>query len=107
MALLAQPHLLLMDEPLASLDAPRKAEILPFLTRLKTALKLPIIYVTHSLEELAQLGNSVVLLERGHVLAAGSAGGYGGTVPICRWDSAMTPARCWCAGWPSMIATAC
>ncbi len=70
--LLAQPHLLLMDEPLASLDAPRKAEILPFLTRLKTALKLPVIYVTHALEELAQLGDSVVMLQRGHVLAAGS-----------------------------------
>jgi molybdate transport system ATP-binding protein len=70
--LLAQPHLLLMDEPLASLDSSRKAEILPFLTRLKTALKLPVIYVTHSLEELAQLADSVVLLERGHVLAAGS-----------------------------------
>jgi len=42
-ALLAQPHLLLMDEPLASLDAARKAEILPYLTRLKTALKLPVL----------------------------------------------------------------
>jgi molybdate transport system ATP-binding protein len=48
-ALLAQPKLLLMDEPLASLDPSRKAEILPFLARLKTALKLPVIYVTHAL----------------------------------------------------------
>jgi molybdate transport system ATP-binding protein len=56
-ALLAQPHLLLMDEPLASLDSARKAEIMPYLTRLKTALKLPILYVTHSLEEVAQLAD--------------------------------------------------
>ncbi len=54
-ALLAQPHLLLMDEPLASLDAGRKAEILPYLTRLKTALRLPVIYVTHALDEVVQL----------------------------------------------------
>jgi molybdate transport system ATP-binding protein len=49
-----------MDEPLASLDAPRKAEILPFLARLKTALKLPILYVTHSTEELASLADTLV-----------------------------------------------
>ena len=54
-ALLAQPHLLLMDEPLASLDSARKSEIMPYLTRLKTALKLPILYVTHALDEVAQL----------------------------------------------------
>jgi molybdate transport system ATP-binding protein len=60
-----------MDEPLASLDAPRKAEILPFLARLKTALKLPILYVTHSTEELASLADTLVLLDVGHVIAAG------------------------------------
>jgi len=70
-ALLAQPTLLAMDEPLASLDAPRKAEILPFLARLKTALKLPILYVTHSTEELASLADTLVLLNAGHVTAAG------------------------------------
>jgi molybdate transport system ATP-binding protein len=70
-ALLAQPKLLAMDEPLASLDGPRKAEILPFLARLKTALKLPILYVTHSPEELASLADTLVLLEAGRVLAAG------------------------------------
>jgi molybdate transport system ATP-binding protein len=71
--LLAQPTLLAMDEPLASLDAPRKAEILPFLARLKTALKLPILYVTHSTEELASLSlaDTLVLLETGRVVAAG------------------------------------
>jgi molybdate transport system ATP-binding protein len=73
-ALLAQPRLLAMDEPLASLDGPRKAEILPFLARLKTALKLPILYVTHSPEELASLADTLVLLNAGHVIAAGPLG---------------------------------
>jgi molybdate transport system ATP-binding protein len=71
-ALLAQPRLLLMDEPLASLDAERKAEILPYLAELKTALRLPILYVTHSLEEVVRLADQVVLLEAGQVTARGS-----------------------------------
>lgn len=70
-ALLAQPHLLLMDEPLASLDAARKAEILPYLTRLKTMLALPILYVTHAFDEVARLADSLVLLEAGRVVACG------------------------------------
>jgi molybdate transport system ATP-binding protein len=71
-ALLAQPRLLLMDEPLASLDAARKAEILPYLTRLKTALKLPVLYVTHALDEIVRLADSLVLIEAGQVAAFGS-----------------------------------
>jgi molybdate transport system ATP-binding protein len=71
-ALLAQPHLLLMDEPLASLDAARKAEILPYLTRLKTALHLPVIYVTHALDEVNQLADSLVLIDAGRVLESGA-----------------------------------
>jgi molybdate transport system ATP-binding protein len=71
-ALLAQPHLLLMDEPLASLDAARKAEILPFLTRLKTALRLPVIYVTHALDEVNLLADSIVLIAAGQVIASGT-----------------------------------
>jgi molybdate transport system ATP-binding protein len=71
-ALLAQPLLLLMDEPLASLDVARKAEILPYLTRLKTALKLPILYVTHAVDEILHLADSLVLIEAGHVLGFGS-----------------------------------
>jgi molybdate transport system ATP-binding protein len=70
-ALLAQPHLLLMDEPLASLDSARKAEIMPYLTRLKTALRLPILYVTHSLDEVAELGDSLVLIDAGRVIGCG------------------------------------
>jgi molybdate transport system ATP-binding protein len=69
-ALLAQPLLLAMDEPLASLDGPRKSEILPFLSRLKTALKLPILYVTHATEELASIADTLVLLDKGQVVAA-------------------------------------
>ena len=71
-ALLAQPHLLLMDEPLASLDTARKAEILPFLTRLKTVLKLPVLYVTHALDEVVRLADSMVLINAGHVVGFGS-----------------------------------
>jgi molybdate transport system ATP-binding protein len=70
-ALLAQPHLLLMDEPLASLDSARKAEIMPYLTRLKTRLRLPILYVTHSLDEVAELGDSLVLIDAGRVIGCG------------------------------------
>lgn len=71
-ALLAQPHILAMDEPLASLDSERKAEIMPYLTRLKTALRLPILYVTHSPDEVAQLADSIVLIEAGRVIGYGS-----------------------------------
>ncbi len=70
-ALLAQPRLLLMDEPLANLDPSRREEILRYLAQLKTALALPILYVTHALDEVARLADTLVLLERGRVLAAG------------------------------------
>lgn len=70
-ALLSQPRLLLLDEPLASLDAARKAEILPYLLRLKTALRLPMIYVTHALEEVFTLADTLVLLADGRVQACG------------------------------------
>ncbi len=70
-ALLAQPRLLLMDEPLASLDSPRKAEIVPYLIRLKTTLRLPILYVTHDLDEVGRLADSLVLIENGAVAAYG------------------------------------
>jgi molybdate transport system ATP-binding protein len=69
-ALLSQPRLLLMDEPLASLDAARKAEILPYLVGLK-ALGLPMIYVSHVLEEVEVLADTLVLLDRGRIVAAG------------------------------------
>jgi molybdate transport system ATP-binding protein len=71
-ALLARPRLLLMDEPLASLDAARRSEVLPFLARLRQAAHIPILYVTHALEEVDALADALVLLEGGRVLAAGS-----------------------------------
>jgi len=71
-ALLAQPRLLLMDEPLASLDAPRKAEILPFIKRLRDELHLPIIYVSHAMEEIVRLADTLVLMSEGRIAAVGS-----------------------------------
>jgi molybdate transport system ATP-binding protein len=70
--LLAQPRLLLMDEPLASLDAGRKAEILPYLERLRDEVRVPIVYVSHSLDEVARLADTLVVLEHGRVAAQGT-----------------------------------
>ena len=72
-ALAMAPRLLLMDEPLAALDAARRAEILPFLDRLHEALTLPIVYVTHAVAEVARLADQLVLLEAGRVQASGAA----------------------------------
>jgi molybdate transport system ATP-binding protein len=71
-ALLRQPDLLLMDEPLASLDDARKRDILPYLERLKNELDLPIVYVTHSLNEAARLGDNIVAIDQGKVIAQGN-----------------------------------
>ena len=70
-ALATAPRLLLMDEPLAALDGQRKAEILPYLERLHRELALPILYVTHAMDEVARLADHLVLLDEGRVLAAG------------------------------------
>jgi molybdate transport system ATP-binding protein len=70
-ALLARPRLLLMDEPLAALDAARRAEVLPFLARLRDVAGIPILYVTHALEEVDALADRLVLLEAGRILAEG------------------------------------
>ncbi|MGD0105035.1 MAG: molybdenum ABC transporter ATP-binding protein [Rhodopila sp.] len=95
-ALLAQPHLLLMDEPLASLDSARKAEILPFLTRLKTALRLPVLYVTHDLDEVARLADSMVLINAGHVVGFGSLSEVAARadLPLARRDDAAALLTC-------------
>ncbi len=72
-ALLSKPQMLLMDEPLASLDAPRKLEILPYLERLRDGpLGLPILYVSHAVDEIARLADRIVLLRQGRVQQAGS-----------------------------------
>ena len=70
-ALLAQPRLLLMDEPLAALDREAKEEILPFLKRLHESVALPALYVSHDLTEVERLADHLVLLRAGHVLACG------------------------------------
>ncbi|MES2324135.1 MAG: molybdenum ABC transporter ATP-binding protein [Pseudomonadota bacterium] len=72
-ALLTSPRLLLMDEPLASLDARRKAEVLPYLERIHAELDIPMLYVSHAVEEVARLADHVVLLDAGQVLASGPA----------------------------------
>lgn len=72
-ALLARPRLLLMDEPLASLDEARKAEILPHIERLRHGGGVPIVYVSHAVAEVARLADTVVMLEGGRVVATGPA----------------------------------
>jgi molybdate transport system ATP-binding protein len=72
-ALLARPRLLLMDEPLAALDDARKAEILPYIERLRDEAGVPIVYVSHAVAEVARLAGTIVVLEAGRVAAAGPA----------------------------------
>jgi molybdate transport system ATP-binding protein len=70
-ALLAKPRLLLMDEPLASLDEARKAEILPYIEKLRDQASVPIVYVSHSISEVARLASTIVLVSEGKVAAVG------------------------------------
>jgi molybdate transport system ATP-binding protein len=70
-ALLRQPRLMLLDEPLAALDAARREELLPYLERLRDRLAVPIVYVSHQFEEVLRLATHVVLLEAGSVRAQG------------------------------------
>lgn len=70
-ALMIRPRILLMDEPLASLDSARKKEIIPYIKALKDQLNIPIVYVSHSAEEIAKLADHIVVLRDGNVVAAG------------------------------------
>ncbi|WP_027157600.1 molybdenum ABC transporter ATP-binding protein [Methylobacter luteus] len=70
-ALALNPEVLLMDEPLAALDFQRKQEILPFLNRLHQELNIPVLYVTHSQQEVAQLADTLVIMADGRALASG------------------------------------
>ena len=85
-ALAVSPRLLLMDEPLAALDAARKAEILPALERLAAASGIPIVYVSHAIAEVARLADHVVLMEAGRVSASGQVGAL-----LERLDLALPP----------------
>ena len=71
-ALAVQPRLLLMDEPLAALDFKRKLEILPYLERLHDTLEIPVLYVSHSPDEVARLADTVVVMEQGQARAVGA-----------------------------------
>jgi molybdate transport system ATP-binding protein len=70
-ALLSSPHLLLMDEPLASMDLARRDEFIPYLERLHQTLKIPVLYVTHAPEEVLRLADSMILMDAGEVLVSG------------------------------------
>ncbi|OAN48038.1 molybdenum ABC transporter ATP-binding protein [Paramagnetospirillum marisnigri] len=70
-ALLASPRILLMDEPLASLDSARKAELLPFISALAGEFAIPILYVSHAMDEVLRLADTLVLMDQGRVAAAG------------------------------------
>jgi molybdate transport system ATP-binding protein len=88
-ALLASPRLLLMDEPLAALDAPRKEEILRYIERMHAAVNVPIVYVSHAIDEVVRLADRVVVLAEGKVVSdgpvvavMGQPGGAGGGAPF-------------------------
>ena len=89
-ALATSPRVLLMDEPLASIDAARKNEILPWLEQLHAQLDIPVVYVTHSSDELARLADHVVLLDNGRALCSGPVPELMTRIdlPLARGDSA-------------------
>ncbi len=70
-ALLAQPSILLMDEPLSSLDPPRKAELLPYIERLRDELKIPIVYISHDFNEVMRLADYLVVVDQGRIAKHG------------------------------------
>src|SRR6202035_1612721 len=73
-ALLSKPRLLLLDEPLASLDAARREEVLPYLETLRDQLAIPMVYVSHNFDEVLRLATHIVLLESGQIVAPGGVG---------------------------------
>ena len=91
-ALATSPRLLLMDEPLAALDAQRKAEVLPYLERLHSALDIPVIYVSHAQDEVARLAEHMVLMEAGRVRASGPTAEIMARLdlPLAQGDAAAT-----------------
>ncbi|HRK37823.1 MAG TPA: molybdenum ABC transporter ATP-binding protein [Burkholderiaceae bacterium] len=91
-ALATSPRVLLMDEPLAALDAARKADILPWLEQLHEGLDIPIIYVTHAMDEVVRLADHIALLEQGRVLAQGPAADMltRTDLPLAHGDGAST-----------------
>lgn len=84
-ALLSRPEMLLMDEPLASLDLPRKQELMPYLESLAKRVKIPILYVTHSLDEILRLADHMVMLNQGQVVIAGHVNSVWGSAEMRPW----------------------
>src|SRR6201986_2780394 len=80
-ALLAKPRLLLLDEPLGALDEGRRAEILPYLVRLRDEARIPMVYVSHDAAEMRQLATQIVLLQRGQVSSFGGVKVLSGAAP--------------------------
>ncbi|MDD1792138.1 molybdenum ABC transporter ATP-binding protein ModC [Enterovibrio sp. ZSDZ42] len=87
-ALLSDPELLIMDEPTASLDAPRRQELISYLLRLAKSLHIPVIYVSHSLDEILQLADHMLMLNQGEVVANGPLHDIWGSPPMRPWLSA-------------------
>lgn len=100
-ALATSPRLLLMDEPLAALDANRKEDILPWLEQLHEQLDIPVVYVTHAIDEAARLADHLVLLDRGQVLGDGPLVDMltRADLPLTRGDKAMTVIMGECSGY--------
>ncbi|MDD1779569.1 molybdenum ABC transporter ATP-binding protein ModC [Enterovibrio sp. ZSDZ35] len=84
-ALLSDPELLIMDEPTASLDAPRRQELISYLLKLTTSLNIPVIYVSHSLDEILQLADHMLLLADGSVVANGTLHEVWGSAHMRPW----------------------
>ncbi|CZF82216.1 Fe(3+) ions import ATP-binding protein FbpC 2 [Grimontia celer] len=87
-ALLSEPELLIMDEPTASLDGPRRQELIQYLLRLATSLKIPVLYVSHSLDEILQIADNMLILNEGQVVANGPLHDVWGSAPMRPWLSA-------------------
>jgi molybdate transport system ATP-binding protein len=100
-ALLASPRLLLMDEPLASLDAAARRDILPYLERLHAALAIPVLYVSHSADELLRLSDHLLLLAAGRVRAGGPVTEMSTRLDLLPWAPEAEPEaviEAWVAG---------
>ena len=98
-ALALNPEILLMDEPLAALDYKRKQEILPFLSRLHRELNIPVLYVTHAQQEVAQLADHLVIMDEGRPLASGPL-----AETLSRLDVPLAQDRNAATVWPVTVA---
>ncbi|RTE66369.1 molybdenum ABC transporter ATP-binding protein ModC [Amphritea opalescens] len=85
-ALLSNPAMLLMDEPLASLDEPRKKELFPYIEQLAKEINIPIIYVSHSLDELLRLADQMVLIDQGRVIRHGEVADIWNSEAMLPWQ---------------------